>query len=271
MDQGIYPNLDRQVYNQPYGQPYYAAPVDPYNYPAHPQVVVHDNHKHDMHEPLIDKHKHKGKKNTKRIVAAIIAFLGLAIELAVLYHIKNATYLYKYCYWEFGLKEYEKDVDQALVVADYPNFNYVENFYGDLKCSNNSNPFPECPELCTFANRLNDLHHSHYIHVFKLAEATMGLLIVLYIVSLLCKKPKMKKPLVSVLGILSFTVFLCTVLYSGHTLRVLDIPEVNEDIHANKKGYDEPNDIELAHGGNSLIAIMGFMLVYRIVLIVLAK
>ena len=268
MDQGIYPNLDGRVYNQPYGQPYYPAPVDPYNYPANHQVA-HDNHQPNLHAPLLDKHKHKGKKNTKGIIAAVIAFICFGIELAVLYHISEATYLYKYCYWEFSKDTYHKDVDQTLGVADYNNGTH--KLYDELQCYNNTNLFPECPELCTFASRLHDLHFSHYIHSFDLAEATMGLLIVVYIISILCKKPKMKKPLVTVLGILSFTIFFCTIFYMCYKLKIMYSHEVNEDKYADVEGYDEPSDMALAHGGKSLMALLGFMLVYRIVLIVLAK
>src|SRR5574343_54312 len=89
MDQGSYPNLDTQGYNQPYGQGYYASPVESYNYQSNPHVIYDNqphNHKQNLNEPLIEKNHHRSKKQNKRIAAVIIACLGLAIEIGILYN-----------------------------------------------------------------------------------------------------------------------------------------------------------------------------------------
>lgn len=272
MDQGIYPNLDRPAFNQPYGQAYYAPPVENYNYPPNPAVVQNNyshNHADNLQQPLIQKKSHKATHQLRRTIARLVLFVCLGIELMVLYYIKKHTYLYKYCYWKFNIDNYKSDVDQTLVVAN--DRASTRKFYNDLQCNNDTKPYPECPGLCEFADRLLDIHKKSIFYAVGAAEATMGILVLLYITSWITKKPKMKKPLVSVLTILSFVIFLGTFIFYIYKLDLNDMHEVDDEKYSNVKDYDEPNDVEIASGGKALIGLMVFMIVYRVALIFLAK
>ena len=272
MDQGIYPNLDRPAFNQPYGQAYYAPPVENYNYPPNP-AVVHNNYNHsnqaNLKEPLIEKKSHKATHQLKRTIAGLVALVCLAIELMILYYIKEHTYLYEYCYWKFNIKNYRSNVDQSLIVADGKGG--ARSFYDDLQCYNETKPYPECPGLCSFADSLTDIKRKYINYGMIAAEATIGILALLYISSWITKKPKIKKPLVSVLAILSFVIFLSTWAYYTSKLGLSDIHEVDDEKYKDVEGFDEPSDFELADGGKSLIWLMVFMMIYRVALIFLAK
>ena len=272
MEQTIYSNLEPQSYNQPYRQTYKSPTSETYNFSIRPTIVFENfisNYKHSLNEPFIIKNYKKIKKQNKKIAAMIISSIGLIIELSLLYYIQEFTYIYKYCYWMFRINFYIKDVDQTLKLAN--NYSSTNYFYNDLLCSNNSNPYPECPDLCNFAYNLSYLQSSYYVDTIHFAEVVMGVLFMIYVLSILSKRLKMRKILVACFGIASMSMVLASLLYAGYRIGVFDMIDVDEMENDDLGMVDGPHGIKLAHGGKSLIGLLGFMISYRLALIFLAK
>jgi hypothetical protein len=274
MDQPHYPRFD--------GPPAYQGyPQGNYNYPPqdnvyHQQANNNYHHQDGLNQHLIDKkhhsdskHEHKHRRKIKRYISGVIGFVCFAIELGVVYYLKTSAYLFEYCYWKFGLKNYKSNVDQTLPYGDTPGWFY--NFYYGIGCDTNSNPYPECSSICDLGRNIDHINPDSVLYAFGTSEVIMLLFIICLISATFSKKPKMKKPVVSCATLLSFTIFLCSLLYFGNKLEILDLPEPDESKVNITSGMDEPSELEAVKGGKILMATLAFMIIYRVLLIFLAK
>lgn len=261
--QGNYPTFDPPGAYQGYA---------PGPYPAYNQENVYHAHggKNDLHQPLVHDH-HKEKKHhksqKKRTIPCIVFFICILIEAAGLLYCFYYNYLFEYCYWDFGFVTYHQDVDQELAFAG--DHGQIKDFYQDLSCHNQTY-YAECDSLCSFADQVSTaLEIPFYLLLFSGLVSIVTFL--LFTCSCTCKKPKMKKGGVAFLTITSYVAVVAAVsvyVYRTKLYEGLTEPVDNESVD---ESVDDPKGLEIEDGGKALIAMLVFMLVYRIALIALAK
>ena len=274
MAQGNYSNFDKPPYSQPYEPPYYAPQLEDYKYQPNPAVIYNDynqSNKENLNEPLIENNPKKYKFKVKTIIGLLIVIICFAIEIFMIFYIRDHTYFYDYCYWKFNLERYTMDEVRKNGRFLGIRGNIITNFYRDIHCDEIAEPFPECPGLCEFAENMMHLEIKNILRILKTAEVPMVILAFIYFFSLFTQRPKMSKLLVSFVAIPSFILFLAACIYSILELSQFDFQEVDNDKYADVDGYDGPKNVELKKEVMILIGLIIFMLIYRTVLIILAK
>jgi hypothetical protein len=257
-------------------QPHYPKFDEPPAYQEYPQGNYNNPPQDGLNQHLIEKknhsdskQEHKHKRKIKRYISAVIGFVCFTIELGVLFYLKTSAYLFEYCYWKFGYDGYISNADQTISYLDRDGSLY--DFYDDISCNTISDPYPECSSICDLGRNIGSINPDSVLYAFRTSEVMMFLFIVLLISAAFSKKPKMKKPAVSCVVLLSFTIFLCSLLYFGYKLEILDLPEPDENKVNITSEMGEPSELEAVKGGKILMATLAFMLVYRVLLIFLAK
>jgi hypothetical protein len=86
-------------------------------------------------------------------ILRVIAYLLLNIAQIVMISVSLGMNWIDYCYWSFSLFEPHKIIANDRSAGD--DADTIEDFYNDV-CGENSNFFPECPDLCDGVNKMKN-------------------------------------------------------------------------------------------------------------------
>lgn len=261
---GGYPALDQPVIFHPNPPVYGIYTTAPYHQTPGSQAPVA---KSELSEPLIPSDQPKKQLDpmlyTKIsfilvLICTIIEFSGVAYTLIY-------SYLYEYCYWEFGLFYYKKSADQDLIAADSKG--KVKGLYKELNCKE-KNYFPECPDLCHLAKGLKK-SQVWMVWGSGISGAITLAVILLYLISILRNKQLLSCLSSGLLLLSSYLAFAgALILYLVHSNLLSDFEDPSEK---DLKNFDDPNELDLEDGGKILPYLLVFMLIYRVILIILSK
>lgn len=262
--QGLYPSLDQPKEFQPYPPVY-----NTHTHTATPQGYAYQNTpvNNELNEPLVQSSQPEKKVDPQLYtkISVLVIIVCFLIEFSAIAYTLFYTYLFEYCYWEFGLIRYSKSADQTLVAAD--SHGKTKKFYKDLECKDKNN-FPECPDLCHLAGGLKK-SGLWVIWGSGISGAITLAVILLLIISLFRNKQILNCISAGILLMSSYIVFIgAGVIYlvQSHLLEDFDDPK-----EFNQKGIDDPNELDTEDGAKLMAWILVFMLVYRLALIYLAK
>ena len=214
----------------------------------------------DISQPLLSR---PTSVSSNRLQQLVLYFLFLIIEYIVVYTFAKKTFLFEYCYWDFGVFKFRKDVDKELSSCN--NGGKVDVMCSMLNCKQ-ENVFPECPDLCNLAL---DMKYSKFCFesgtILHIIVSLLGLLI--YLTSWSKQRRIIGQKGISVLQFGTLAIFFCTVLVYIASAGIVSLREPEESIIE----YYEPKDLEPETGAFIVLGLIGYMILYRVLLVFLAK
>ena len=261
---GSYPALDQPVIFHPNPPVYGVYTAAPYHQtPSHQAPVARS----ELNEPLIA--SDQPKKQVDPMLYTKISFILIVVctifEFSGVAYTLFYSFLYEYCYWEFGLFHYKKSADQALAAADSKG--KVKGLYKELDCKH-KDYFPECPDLCDLAHGLKK-SQVWMVWGSGISGAITLAVVLLYLISIFRNKQLLNCFSSGLLLLSSYLAFVgagAIYLVQSNLLSDFEDPE-----EKNLQNYDDPNELDLEDGSKLLGYLLVFMLIYRIVLVVLSK
>jgi hypothetical protein len=166
-------------------------------------------------------------------------------------------------------------VDQELY--DLNSNSNTDDFESQLGYYNDFFMFHECPEICSLAEYYYYFSHLDQFNVYRFivfGELGMVALVISLISASFYDRPKLKlkKWIVALFGFVSFGLFFGSCWYTAHRFDYFNLGDPDYSKIANvTSDWEYPTEFEISQGGVILILLIGFMLIYRIALVWLAK
>lgn len=223
-------------------------------------VAPEPDSKADISQPLLNR---STSVSSNKLQQLVLYFVFLIIEYTIVFAFAYKTYLFEYCYWDFGVFHFRKDVDRELSLCN--NGGSTDAMYSMLDCKE-ENEFPECPDLCNLAI---DMKYSRFCFesglLLHIIVSMLGLLI--YLFSWSRQRTVIGQKGVSVLQFGTLAIFFCTILAYIASAGLISLREPEESIIE----YYEPKELEAEIGTYIVLGLLGYMILYRVLLVVLAK
>lgn len=251
-DPSLYPQLGLTPTGHSTLTPY---PEGTYEYVPPPR-----DSQNELKQPLIQSADHKHPQTSLHIVLYLVFII---IEYTLILAIAYKSYLFEYCYWDFGIIKFRKDVDKDLSVANYGG--EISNMYAMLLCYD-QDEVPECPDLCNLAL---DLKNSQfYLQVGLLLHIIVTFIgLILYLLPFQNPKKRLTQKGVIILQFGSFSIIFCTALAYIAMSGLITLREPEESLI----DYNEPKELDIEIGGFIAFGLLLYMLAYRTILSILAK